>query len=448
MKTRLVGHDLTELEGSFHKLGDEPLEFEKEERRLGPNGKTERVPAGAGGSEGYVAWVRFRGQRWALKLLKQQSPVRQKRMAFLSELRLYDLLPVFAAAPFAAVSGIVQPKGKPTQIAINGHLSRFVYGRTLAALMSSTATQPSWAEFPLESRVRMAAELAGAVTVLERVGLAHGDLKPQNLIVEEEPGQTPGLRLVDYDSFHFRDPIWAPPIPRKEIRVKGSRGYVHANYAAPEPDLVTSDRLALAVLCYELVALEPSHIEWREKQYTLFQQDELSNRKLDTPPEIRELWPEGWGLLEQAILADTAEAGPGPDTWLSALERRIIPTADSHPLPAEVQPYQLILEIRNQRHPAKVTDPFLPICRPTDSLVRVSPDLSWLRYVWKNSMLRLLGTAPPERANLFRYRNRRHERALGKIDFDAQIGDVFLWSDYEIKVASSNGARAVSPPLA
>ncbi len=256
--------------------------------------------------------------RFVLKILMLPSPERRIRTLFLKHLELFRLLPVFAAAEYRSVAGPLQvelspPYNRIEQVHVEGYLAPFIEGVTFADLLAN----PDF-HMPTPQRARLAGELCAAVSVLEDSAIAHTDLGSHNIIITGVDTPTPQLRLIDFDSLYHQS------IPTVAVACEGGRkfgmdGYRHQSYRAMDEGVViTSDRVSMAVLAYELVVLQPADVFILGRD-TLLEQTDLDTGIAELPAEIAARWPAGWELVRRAVCAPSAHEAPSPDEWLQAL---------------------------------------------------------------------------------------------------------------------------------
>lgn len=100
-------------------------------------------------------------------------------------------------------------------------------------------------------------ELVDAVAYLHQMGIAHLDLKPENVLLASGETDASDVRLVDFGSARFLDTEETSETPRESVSVDGPAGATPA-YAAPE--VLRSERLddkadiwSLGVILYLLL---------------------------------------------------------------------------------------------------------------------------------------------------------------------------------------------------
>lgn len=298
-------------------------------------------PKWRGGGEGWVWPLQsVTDGKWILKALISPSPERLQRIHFLSSLRLHESpLRIFEACPRQAVAGRVkllfdEVNRGIEELDIQGYLARFIEGKTFDQLLHDTSEwNPPW-----EDRQRLAVQLCCGVRALEAVGIAHTDLASQNVMIIQKPHHPPELRLIDFDGvFHPS----LPPIPITEEggRKFGSDGYAHVAYSSHQDEtLVCTDRVAMAVLAYELMVLRSLDLEELQRP-TLFEQLHLNEGEVELPTWLESRWPEGADMVRRALTAADPEAPPNqggppsPDDWLLAL-RNARPSASLPGIPS------------------------------------------------------------------------------------------------------------------
>jgi len=418
---------LQKLEGHIRPLAGVEFRFVESD-----NGK----PATWAGGEGFAVPVDVRNNgRHILKIFKLPTPERVRRARFLSTLALGSLrslpLPLFAAAPTWAVQGTLAVPDEG-EFAVNGHIARFVHGRSFEELLMK-----GWNP-PLDVRTRLARQLCLAIEVLEGTGqLVHGDLSPANMMIVDADSASPKLCLIDFDGFYHPD---VPPVPVSTDR--GGRSWGTPGYRAPSfrkgtDALVDSDRVAMAILVLELVALQPDDVDDLPGD-TLLSQKDIDARSPTIPDQIAERWPEGWDLVQEAIAAEVATSAPAPKAWRHAIDR--LERRSRAPLtePAAVASMAPIVVFVRQwgREDRQVR-----LHRPGGTFQPVSPELAWLHYMLEGDLLQLSGRLPPRPGStrgeplLVRHGGPHADWTRydgGAVTATAHFGDVLHWGDSDI----------------
>ncbi|MFO0579789.1 MAG: hypothetical protein U1A78_37930 [Polyangia bacterium] len=317
------------LEGNKLVIGGRIYKVERDEKP--PNMLDSdfiREPKWRGGGEGWVWPLQGPSRsRWILKASMTPCMERMQRIQFLVALHLYDSpLRIFEACPQQAVSGRVNLMFDEVNRAfepldLQGYLARYIEGKTFDELLQGEDWHPKW-----EERQRLAVQLCCGIRALEAIGIAHTDLASQNIMIVQAPNRPPELRLIDFDGIYYPS---LPTIPLTEEggRKFGSDGYTHFSYARrDEHTVVRTDRVAMAVLVYELMVLRSTDLE-SLKRTTLFEQLHLNEREVEIPRRIKNRWPEGAELVRQALTCADPDAPahqggpPSPMDWLEILKR-------------------------------------------------------------------------------------------------------------------------------
>jgi len=310
-----------------------------------------------GGSEGFVFGldVKVDGERrqdlsdgqLLLKVLscggiadEREGPPRAGRCAFLCgqrtnlHLRLQAHRPddrlLFAGAP---VLGFTHGLG----VATDG--AEFVCYVMRNAGAPSARSVMQWRQLRAErilsarERIWLAHDLTRCVLTLEGLGLAHGDLSPENVLVLTSHVRTERLTLalVDFDLFYScsRDcPTLSIHEPPPEGGAPGHCGYVppeglslhsivHGDHVGDGD--VRYDRFALGILIFELLAW--TDLAWDEPLIPQTVIDRLSG-----DDGFKALGPLAWvlgdsvrELLGRTLSHDPAR-WPAPQEWLAVLE--------------------------------------------------------------------------------------------------------------------------------
>ncbi|KCZ86622.1 carbohydrate kinase [Hyphomonas hirschiana VP5] len=120
-------------------------------------------------------------------------------------------------------------------------LLEFVDGQSLRQLMND---QP---ELPLETVRTLLEQIVAGVRALHRKEIAHGDLRPENILIDG----TGGVQLIDFGSAHVAgiadSAIALPPA------ALGALQYAAPELLLGEPPGRASDQFAIGVIAYELL---------------------------------------------------------------------------------------------------------------------------------------------------------------------------------------------------
>ena len=132
------------------------------------------------------------------------------------------------------------------------------------------------------------------VTDMHRIGMSHGDLQHENILVDP----TLSITLVDYDS------IYLPGLDHLDDEVKGLPGYQHSSRALQVKANPKSDYLSEYVIYITLVALSKKPELWssfKDHNRLLFSQEDLLR------PSSSNIFQTLRGLDDVSELADALE---------------------------------------------------------------------------------------------------------------------------------------------
>jgi len=123
----------------------------------------------------------------------------------------------------------------------------------------SWLAQAGWAALELATRIALVARVAGTVAAAHAAGVLHGDIKPSNILVAEDEGGPPAIRLVDFggggltDARHAAALSIALTVPADLAANRGGT----LRYMAPEvlaggPLTTGADMYSLGILLYQM----------------------------------------------------------------------------------------------------------------------------------------------------------------------------------------------------
>jgi serine/threonine-protein kinase PknK len=213
-------------------------------------------PLGRGG-QGRVylaADQRLAGRQVAVKLLAPggQADLLQREFAFLSRLRHPGL---------AAVHDLgVTASGEPYMV------SDFVEGVPLDVW---------WRDRPLHEALAAIAQLLGTIDFLHRRGVAHRDIKPDNVLVAG-----PAVKLVD---FGLAVRLGTTP------EVSGTPGYIAPEALVRRPLVASSDLYALGVILHQRLWHRPPFVGDASAIATRQLREEVVLPASDAPERLRDL---------------------------------------------------------------------------------------------------------------------------------------------------------------
>ena len=155
---------------------------------LGAEGKAYPLLAADGAVAGY------------LKFFTRPTQQRLNRTAWLIGQQMHTWLPGLTAAPLLWVDTRLSPRSAEIDFDFAGYLAQAVPGETWLELKNRIVE--GGASLPPEFRWRCVEDLVLATAVLERAAIVHGDLSPNNIIIDlAVPAGEPALYLIDFDAF-------------------------------------------------------------------------------------------------------------------------------------------------------------------------------------------------------------------------------------------------------
>jgi len=135
-----------------------------------------------------------------LKFFARPTPKRLSRTAWLIAQQMHTWLPHLAAAPVLWTDTRHGLPGAGSDFHFAAYLAKAVPGETWLELKSGIAGGTT--QFPDDVRWRCARDLLLALAALEQAGLVHGDLSPNNVVVDlAARPDNPSLYLIDFDAF-------------------------------------------------------------------------------------------------------------------------------------------------------------------------------------------------------------------------------------------------------
>jgi tRNA A-37 threonylcarbamoyl transferase component Bud32 len=153
----------------------------------------------------------------------------------------------------------------------------YVEGKTLAAELEQGPISKDRA-------IALIRQFGSALAAAHALGIAHHDLKPQNLIVQQQPGCEEQLVIVDFGIAQLRDPGVAT---RTLTRVFGSPQYMPPEQIRGKPTFAT-DIYAMALVCWQMVAgCTPEEILHRAGTTPRNDVERVLMRGLDSNPAAR-----------------------------------------------------------------------------------------------------------------------------------------------------------------
>jgi hypothetical protein len=195
-----------------------------------------------------------------LKFFTRPTQKRLNRTAWLIGQQIHTWLPGLAAAPLFWVDTRLGPRSAGAGFDFAGCLASAVPGDTWLERKNQIAE--TGASLPAEFRWRCVADLVLATAVLEQAGIVHGDLSPNNVIVDlSAPPDKPALYLIDFDAFVASAAGADEAVSVAEGGTFGTDGYCPPELgerAAAGDDSATpySDRYGRDMLILELLLMD------------------------------------------------------------------------------------------------------------------------------------------------------------------------------------------------
>ncbi|MCX5647472.1 MAG: serine/threonine-protein kinase [Phycisphaerae bacterium] len=135
-----------------------------------------------------------------LKFFTRPTQKRLNRTAWLIGQQMHTWLPGLAAAPLSWVDTRLGVRSAEIDFDFAGYLAQAVPGETWLELKNRMVDAGT--SFPSDFRWRCVEDLVLATAVLERASIIHGDLSPNNIVVNlDAPPNEPALCLIDFDAF-------------------------------------------------------------------------------------------------------------------------------------------------------------------------------------------------------------------------------------------------------
>jgi serine/threonine protein kinase len=166
-----------------------------------------------------------------LKFFTQPTSKRLNRTAWLIGQQMYAWLPHLAAAPVLWTDTRHGLSSEKIDFHFAAYLARAVPGETWLELKSGIAGGGK--RFADDIRWRCVEDLLLSLAVLEQAGLVHGDLSPNNVVIDLDarPG-VPALYLIDFDAFVAEAAGLNRAVTVAEGGTYGTEGYCPPDLAA------------------------------------------------------------------------------------------------------------------------------------------------------------------------------------------------------------------------
>jgi hypothetical protein len=196
-----------------------------------------------------------------LKFFTRPTQRRLNRTAWLIGQQMHTWLPGLSAAPLLWVDTRLSPRSAEIDFDFAGYLAQAVPGDTWLELKHRLVE--GGISLSAEFRWRCVEDLVLATAVLERANIVHGDLSPNNIIIDPAaPAGEPALCLIDFDAF-------VAPAAGPDRAIDLSAGGTYGTEGYCPPDLASraaagdgsaapySDRYGRDTLILELLLMDP-----------------------------------------------------------------------------------------------------------------------------------------------------------------------------------------------
>ncbi len=195
-----------------------------------------------------------------LKFFTRPTAKRLDRTMWLIAQRMHAWLPNLAAAPLAWGDTRIARSDTNADFDFAGYLARAVPGKTWLEL--KTAVSEDSIRLSGDARRRCVRDLLVSLAVLEEAGVVHGDLSPNNIVIDLEPsGERSSLYLIDFDAFVAESAGQNRAVTVAEGGTYGTDGYCPPDLAAAATGgdgsiAPRSDRYGRDMLLLELLLMD------------------------------------------------------------------------------------------------------------------------------------------------------------------------------------------------
>ncbi len=194
-----------------------------------------------------------------LKFFTQPTQKRLDRTAWLIGQQMHAWLPQLAAAPLLWTDTRRGQQGAHLDFHFAAYLAKAVPGETWLELKNAIVEGRQ--RFAEDLRWRCVIDLLLATAALEQADLVHGDLSPNNVVINVNPWPNgPVLYMIDFDAFYARAARGMEAVTVAEGGTYGTHGYCppHLGAAASAGDGTVapcSDRYGRDMLLLEFLLM-------------------------------------------------------------------------------------------------------------------------------------------------------------------------------------------------
>jgi serine/threonine protein kinase len=195
-----------------------------------------------------------------LKFFTRPTRKRLDRTSWLIGQQLHTWLPGLAAAPLVWADTRHAHRPATATLDFAGYLAQAVPGKTWLEWKHSISENA--VSFSADLRWRCVRDLLLALAVLEQEGIVHGDLSPNNVVIDFAAGpDQPALYLIDFDAFVAPAAEGMERVTVAEGGTYGTEGYcppdLLADAAEGHGDIAPrSDRYGRDMLLLELLIMD------------------------------------------------------------------------------------------------------------------------------------------------------------------------------------------------
>jgi eukaryotic-like serine/threonine-protein kinase len=159
-------------------------------------------------------------------------------------------------------------------------------------------------------------QLLEGVSAIHGQGLVHGDLKPENMMLMQEPDGRLRVKILDFGTADLMEQSLSVQQQREPHTILATAEYVAPELLQGWPPSVASDLYALGMSFYHILAGRPA-FDYGETEKTLQAQvDEVPKPVCEIRPEVPQSWSE-WVMrfLEKEVVNRPQSAQEAWELW-------------------------------------------------------------------------------------------------------------------------------------